>query len=249
VAWLRWRASRSAPLVADIVSAHNDFYFGELGLDRAAIEARVLDRCRRLGIPFTGEMQSVHYAAFEGLAASGFKPQNVLEIGTLFGYTASFLADLFPDATIYTIDLPPDDPLIAEHLPLSPMQSQEVARRLDRSNIRVVRANSAFLFRQKLPLFDLIWQDTGDRFPDIAWEFYASFSLLKPGGWLFVDDVRKPDNPMIDRLPWFIHVHQTLSYYEARMPEKFRFLLKRNNAVEYGADPKYVGFLKLQSAC
>lgn len=244
---LRSRARRSVAAVCARIESHNDFFYREVGVDRLEIEACSEARCRRLGIPVDRRMQSVHYAAFEALAASGFQPRNVLEVCTFRGYTACFLGDLFPDATIYTVELPEDDPLKACWLPWSDQEWAEICRRVDRPNVRWIRANTAFLFRYSLPKFDLIWQDTGDRFPEIGWEFYQSLAELAPGGWLFVDDVRRRDNPIIRFKDWYIHIYRTLMYYQARMPEKFRFLLKRKDPVLFQMDPKFIAFLRMGS--
>jgi hypothetical protein len=82
--------------------------FERLGLNY--LEAKNLTNkvCQELfGSTFNNSngMHSEHLVYFSALKLSGFKPKNILEIGTFKGETSSFIAKLFPDSMIRTLDI------------------------------------------------------------------------------------------------------------------------------------------------
>ena len=61
-----------------------------------------------LNIKFDDERCSWHYHIFSSFQT--YEKINILEIGTFDGKFANFLSSIFPNAEIYTLDLPDNDP-------------------------------------------------------------------------------------------------------------------------------------------
>lgn len=240
--------SALASLHADKVAAealhYNDFFFRELGVDKAAVDALCAQTLIALGDVWDPLEESVHYRAFAALKLAGFAPRSVLELGTYEARATQFLSALFPEAAVHTVDLPPDDPIFANHHGVDAAKQEVIARRLDRPNIVRHRVNTAFLPTLALPeQIDLIWLDAGHEFPEVAWDHFFCLSKLAPGGWLLTDDVRRASNPLFFGYPSAVDVLRVLQYFDARQPDKFRLLLKRDDARWYVVDRKYVGVL------
>jgi len=226
------------------VAHYNDFFFDELGVTRESAFGLYQEVARRAGIR-TGDSESIHRLAFAALRVSGFKPRRVLELGTHLGTTTTYLAELFPEAMVYTVELPPDDPLYPRLHPEGAARHDAVlAERLARSNIITLRVNTVRLQAQDLPDFDLIWLDAGHNFPEVAWDHFFCLHRLAPGGCLFTDDVRLPNNPRVRWDPGRADVYTVIEYFNARQPDQFRLLLKRESPEKFILDPKYVGFVK-----
>ncbi len=243
----RSRLGREAAGAAKAVLTHNDFLFRELRVERDVV--RQLSESIRVRIPVLledahvrgTEAQSFHFMAFAALKASGFAPRNILEIGTFLGYTTNYLSQLFPDARVFTAALPPDDPVFgAYHRQEQAGVKSILDTRLSRPNITLLKMNSAFLWNAELPELDLIWLDGGHQYPVVAWDHFFSLSKLAPGGWLFSDDIRIP--PPVDATSQAerFHAYRVVDYYNARMDDGFRFLLKREDVASYLHSPKYV---------
>lgn len=209
-------------------------------MERSASEARHIETMKRAGIDVTPE-ESFHRIAFAALETRGFRPKNILELGTNRGRTSSFLSHLFAEATVYTVELPSSDPLYAD-LHLFRDRYVEIEASIEqltgRPNVVVCRVNTAFLPQTELPDFDLIWLDAGHHYPEVAWDHFYCLHKLAPGGWLFTDDVAMPRRRRRG------HIYDTIDYYNKRMNPKFRFLLKRESAYQYLLRPKFLGFLR-----
>jgi predicted O-methyltransferase YrrM len=238
---ITWRARN--PDVRRHVVCFNDFFFAELGIDRSAAEAVYRAAAAKVGFA-AGEGDSIHRLAFAALAASGFMPQTVLELGTSHGETTEFLAEIFPASQIFTIDLPDDDPLYRRMHPQGNVRNDNVARRLARPNITAIRKNTVFVQTLDLPKFDLIWVDAGHHFPEVAWDHFFCMDRLNPGGWLFTDDVMLPDNPLARKRPEILDVWRVIDYFNQRLDPGFRLLLKRESVRQYFVNVKYVGFFR-----
>lgn len=230
------------------VRDHNSFLFRELGVERDA--SCRLSESIRAGIPVLTEdahvrgidTQSFHFTAFAALKASGFAPRNILEIGTFLGYTTNYLSQLFPEARVFTAALPSDDPVFSAYHRQEQAGVQSILdKRLSRSNITLLQRNSAFLWKVELPEMDLIWLDGGHQFPVVAWDHFFSLSKLASGGWLFSDDIRIPPPSDASSQAERYHAYRVVEYYNARLADGFRFLLKREDAAAYLYDPKYIG--------
>jgi predicted O-methyltransferase YrrM len=219
----------------------NDWFLDSLGVDGSAVVAR---RDATLGAAGLAEVPSgsYHYTAFAALAESGFAPREILELGTFRAEATAFLASLFPSATVRTVDLPDDDPLITSGA-VTPARGPERGARLDRPNIVALAANTMRLPFLGLPEPDLIWLDAGHRYPEVAWDHFWCLGNLAEGGWLLSDDIRLPENPVARDDPGTLQVHDVVDYWNRRSEHRFELLAKRPDPVLHAADPKYIGVL------
>lgn len=246
--WARLKA-RDPQLRAQLKS-YNDFFFNELGVSREQAVTRLREIMERAGIEPTEQRDSIHLLAFAAVEVSGFCPANVLELGTGYGYSTSFLAELFPQARVYTVELPPEDPGYDRRIhPIGQAKYEQILEeRLARPNIVPICANTVWLLKQTLPDFDLIWLDASHRYPAVAWDHFYCMNKLAPGGWLFTDDMRPPENPHARWNPYCLDIYELINYFNTRQEDKFRLLLKRENPIDFLVDPKYVGFLQKSSS-
>lgn len=219
------------PELRKLVANHNSFLFNELGISREIAEAMHYATLDRAGLPNRND-DSFHKLAFAAIAASGFKPKTILELGTRTGATAAYLAALFPEATVHTVDLPPSDALYQQWVRDPATHESDLARTLASPNIVSHRINTAFLPSLDLPKFDLIWLDAGHQYPEVAWDHFYCIDRLQPGGWMLSDDIGA-DNPC----------RQTLDYFADR-GLNVRYLLKRENPEDYLWRPKKLGLVK-----
>ena len=246
----RYLVRRRSVRVRDHVSRHNDFFFEEVGVAKA----RALDRCAAImaaidTVPEDQDLDSTHFAALAAVSLSGFSPRNILEIGTHFGFTTVFLGECFPNANIYTVELPESDPIYRRFHGGHERRHGEVLRaRLSGGGggggVRLLRLNSVDLRFEELPEFDLIWLDGGHNFPEVAWDHFLCMNRLAPGGWLFSDDVVLPDHPRAARDRGLLDVHHVIRYYNDRLTAGFRLLLKREDPTRYVVNPKYVAVFR-----
>lgn len=209
-------------------------FFDEIGIniDEASRIARAT--FASAGIPDDGDMPDLtQVLCFAALQASGFKPKNILQLGTAYGEIARYLATLFPDATVYTLELPESDPLFSS---MHPIGEEEYVRRskqmLSCPNIRAIRANTFDLNSLDLPMFDLVWLDAGHEYPEVAWDHFYCLGRLAAGGWLFSDDIFLPDNFLLRHHQPSLHPAYVIQYINERTGNNFRVLPKR-------ADPSY----------
>lgn len=173
---------------------------------------------------------------------SGFSPRNILELGTLHGEATIHLAALFPGATIHTVELPADDPLLANwHGDAARRDADIAARFAPYPGIRQIRANSFDLMGLDLPLVDLVWLDAGHHYPEVAWDHAYCLGRLRAGGWLFSDDIMVPDD-----FPKLRHEdfapYRVIEYVKARKPWANGLLLKRENPARYLRGRKYIAW-------
>ena len=220
---------------------YNDAFFDDLGVDRRIAEETERRVSEQLGQAPRALALSIHRLAFAALQLSGFRPRHILELGTSGGRTALYLSELFPEATLITVELPESDPIYGQiHSGSDPRHTNS----LQRSNVVALRMNTMFIGGQKLPEFDLICVDAGHRFPEVAWDHFFCLHKLAPGGWLFSDDVRFPDNRETRRHPATLDLFRVLEYFNRRQKDQFRFLLKREDRKLFLLDPKYVAYLR-----
>lgn len=119
--------------------------------------------------------------------------ENVLEIGTRMGESTIVLSRLFPKATVYTVDLPDDDP--AHHRCIRIESNRLILEQnLSRKNITAIKCNSFFLPSLKyLPKqFELIYVDGDHSFPQVAGDIMFTYNRMRPGGFLFMHDYASP---------------------------------------------------------
>ena len=221
------------------VANYNDPFFNDLGVDRATATDVWLRTSVQLGLS-TSAVPSIHRLAFAALQVSGFRPRHILELGTSTGKTTLYLSALFPEATLVTVELPDSDPIYKRWHP----RGRGAAENLRKPNIVPLRINTAFIEKEKLPEFDLIWLDAGHFFPEVAWDHFYCLQKLTAGGWVFSDDVRFPDNATTRKRPETLDVWTVIEYFNARQRDQFRFLLKREEPDSFVSDPKYIAYLQ-----
>lgn len=234
----RVRALIPTPQPADWTTA----MLADLGLTLEQAHVAAEAACKRIGVSFSRPYSSVHMTLFAAIAASGFRAANILEVGTGSGQTTRFLADLFPEAKIHTIELPADDPIYGPNA--GGFDQGRLAQFLDLPQITAHHSNSAFLNELNLPDFDLIWLDGGHVFPEVAWDHFYCLAKLRKGGWLLSDDIRLPGNPLYDRYEGSTDAYETLRYYAERTGHDFYLAIKRTDLQRNLFDPKYVGAIK-----
>ena len=233
------------------ISRQEEAKFESWGLDYGTAEDRLNEALAAFGAdPFNhrhGE-DSVHWLLFAALGLSGRPIRRILEIGTFRGKTARLLSELFPDAEVFTCELPADDPLMRGSFR---RESDEEFREymdkrnfhLDRENITLVEANSFFLPAHIDGTLDLIWVDGGHVYPEVAWDIAQCWHLLSPGGLMLCDDVftdpKGGDEWSADQ------THDVLQYLADRVPGlKLDYFLKRENP-NWSADPRHRKFVTM----
>ena len=159
------------------------------------------------------------YFAMASLTIKDVK--NVLEIGTGLGETTAVLSGLFPDATIYTIDLPGKDiDYLNSWRSLKKKKNamQRFKENINKKNIKFIPENSFFLPSLELPgMFEIIWIDGGHDFPAVAWDIMFAYSHLQHGGFMFMHDYSI--EPM-----QYTRVKNVLEYISTRIKEKILIL-------------------------
>lgn len=235
--------------VEGLVAAYNDGFFAQLGVskDQARARAQAIHQQiphHPLDQDAFHAVQSIHFEVFAALERSGFRPANILEIGTYLGYTTMFLCKLWPDAKVVTVDLPDEDPIYKDfHSITGSNHGKLMTERLaDLPQVEIQRINSALLFTLDLPNFDLIWLDGGHNYPEVAFDHIYSLSKLASGGWVLSDDIRFPaaDHPVKD--PRKFEAFQVTDYFNQRPGPKFGYLLKREDAATYVTNPEFLAY-------
>jgi len=241
VAWVRSLRRVRALFPVDPPFDQTPLFLDFLGLDYERAQQLAEAVCTKNDIRYSRLYSSSHFLAFASLKASGFTPKNILEIGTGSGQTTRVLADLFPKANVHTIELPLSDPIYGENA--GGFNQEQRNQFLDLPRITAHSCNSAFMFDIDLPDFDLIWLDGGHVFPEVAWDHFYCLSKLRPGGWVFTDDIRFPDNPLYRIYEGSTDAYETLAYYAKRTTHRSFFLIKRTDLHRNLFDPKYVAAL------
>lgn len=147
--------------------------------------------------------RSQHFELFAALSKV-VQPKRILEIGTSEGYFTTFLARLFPNCVIETIDLPISDQRFWNAIDsdldngrdyksfLKPDSPAIVIRNQNlqsASNVIFREANSLSLSRLEGIKYDIIWVDGDHTFPTVACDIANSIRLLDINGLIICDDV------------------------------------------------------------
>ncbi len=194
-------------------------------------------------------MRSIHWQLFAALAEQE-SIKNVLEIGTYDGETARIMTRLFPQAKIYTIDLPSDDPVFTKTYTRNEENRKQEFIKKRKSNLNHERIfykeiNSFFLPEAFKFKFDLIWIDGGHLYPEVAWDLCNAYHACQSGGWLMIDDILIDSNAIKNEYSGpdgFI----AMEYMAERLGTTASYFLKRNKP-KYSAlseERKYVGVLQ-----
>ena len=154
------------------------------------------------------EATSEHYDLFNCLSFSDRKILKILEIGTFRGYTAAYLAYLFPNANVYSIDLPADSPeYINTYGRESSVNDFVVKRNFLLNSFNNIRffdiPSTSFLFNHSQQ-FDLIWIDGDHSYPQVCIDIVSSLHLLADNGVIMIDDIYRdnidlPENHLKSR--------------------------------------------------
>jgi len=119
----------------------------------------------------------------------------ILEIGTYNAKNARLLSNLFPQATIVTMDLPDNDPLFVNSYRrndtnvLHAFITERNAILSECHNVQAVQKNSLALSLDAFGDFDLIWVDGAHGYPVVPIDIANSLRLLAKGGVMLCDDV------------------------------------------------------------
>jgi len=142
--------------------------------------------------------RSEHYELFFAISKRD-KPKRILEIGTAEGDFTAFLATIFPEAVIETIDLPSSDHrfwnattdlLITSRTTVSKTEVAERDAKLCKfTNIVFREMNSLALTFQESGKYDLIWVDGDHTYPVVSVDIANALRLLEVGGTLGFDDI------------------------------------------------------------
>lgn len=133
------------------------------------------------------------YYALASLVLKDVK--NVLEIGTGDALSTIVLSKLFPDARIFTIDLPSNDPMFNRWRRKSAsgtVRGKQRQEKLNRKNVVHFEINTFFLLMLDLPeKFDFILVDGDHIYPQLAGDIMFAYSRIAEDGFLFFHDYYK----------------------------------------------------------
>ena len=142
--------------------------------------------------------RSEHYELFAAISKHE-SPSRILEIGTAEGDFTVFLATIFPESMIETIDLPSSDSRFwnattdlsvqdSLGVPASDISLRD--NKLSKfKNIKFREMNSLGLTFQEDQKYDIIWIDGDHTYPVVAVDIANALRLLKVGGVLGFDDI------------------------------------------------------------
>lgn len=182
------------------VPSKQDDIFNELKFNREKGLEKINEITNKFfDIKYTekNSMFSEHIIIFSALSekfANNKEFKNILEIGTYDGKTAIILSELFPNATITTIDLPDNDENFTSTYDRKEDQDFIKKRNgilITKKNVKFKQLNSLNLYAYPSGIYDLIWIDGNHDFPIVAFDIINSFRLLKKNGFMMVDDVYK----------------------------------------------------------
>lgn len=154
------------------------------------------------------------YYAMASLALKDVR--TVLEIGTGDALSTVLLSRLFPDAQIFTIDLPPGDPRYERWRTKSAPETtrgKQRQKRLNAENITVYEKNTFFLPSLNLPeKFEFIIVDGAHKYPQIAGDIMFAYNSITEGGFLFFHDYYERNSSKC-------HVKRVVDWMAERIPE------------------------------
>ena len=180
-------------------------------------------------------MFSEHLIVFSALSekfANNKEFNNILEIGTYDGKTAIILSELFPNATITTIDLPDNDENFTNTYDRK--EDQEFIKKRNsilstKKNVKFEQLNSLNLYNYPSGIYDLIWIDGNHDFPTVAFDIINSFRLLKKNGFMMVDDVYKKNNGINNIYKSTAAYESLQTMLDSKLIKKFDLFFKRLN--------------------
>lgn len=189
----KWKVSKVSQ---SALNAEQTQRFKDLGLDwqdaRRGVE-QLLGKNTNIS-----SHRSEHYELLMAVSKR-HKPKRILEIGTAEGDFTIFLASIFPDAEIDTIDLSSSDSRFwnattelssTKRAKVSSSEVEERDAKLSKfSNISFWETNSLALTFQETDKYDLIWVDGDHTYPVVSIDIANALRLLNVGGMLGFDDI------------------------------------------------------------
>lgn len=144
--------------------------------------------------------------------------RNVLEIGTGCAESTICFSKLFPEATIYTVDIPSNDP--DRGMRWAHVREGLRQKNLNRGkNIILIEQNSFFLPSMDLPdEFEIILVDGAHHYPPIAADHAFAYGHIAEGGFMFMHDYDSPKSK--DRIYPKNQVGLLVDWMAKRIPEK-----------------------------
>ena len=166
--------------------------FEKLGLDIESGKSKLDKYLKTYKIK---EPTSWHWLLAASLSASDRKVNKVLEIGTHSGRFAHFLATVFNNAEIHTIELPDDHPIYLNSYSRSEGEGLiNYSKKREKlfntcKNIKFIRENSIYLTFSN-EKYDFIWIDGAHGYPVVSIDIANALRLTNPKGIIAIDDVR-----------------------------------------------------------
>lgn len=228
---------------------HNENIFQSLDFSCEAVKKELTQH----GLCYENDSLSWHYHIFAGWSdfckRNDKKVLKILEIGTYNGHFTNYLASLFNEAQIYTIDLPEDDEQFISTYSRDTLEKRgkflsERKQNLEPSNISFYEMNSINIAKAfKGEKFDAIWVDGDHHNPQVTIDLINSINLLSVGGILCNDDVIKEADHQKDS---YIsnESHLTLELLEKNGILENKFAIKRTRNSVSNVQ-KYVSISKL----
>lgn len=211
-------------MIKELNDALNSF---DISLDAVKIKLTKIGKEGYTKLFNSTKMPPVHYNhCYFAMASLKLKDvKNVLEIGTGPGRSTAILARLFPDAMIYTLDVPSSDLTFPKSW-RGRAPCPEFARNTSIKNVKFIESNSFFIPSLNLPKqFEFIFVDGDHAYPAVAWDVMFSYNRLAKKGFMFMHDYEVTTKTVN-------HVNKTIEYMKSRIKEKVHLL------PEY-ADPKW----------
>ena len=183
-----------------------------------------------------------HFQYLMVLKSLGFKPQNILEFGTYYGVTTSYMAYLWPNASIYSLDLPKNHYQYKKYFPdnISSIRENNLKSIKNKfKNVFYIRESSLKVNFETFPEMDLIYLDGNHDFPLVSIDFFNSINCLNLDNKskekvIILDDVRPSFLCEIgfrlgnlDRMG-MDHVYRSMKLYEEEFNLSFN-LYKRDD--------------------
>ena len=211
---------------------YNEKIFKNLDFRSEAVEKALI----QYGLSYEDCSLSWHYHIFAGwYDLCKRKDKNVakiLEIGTYNGRFTNYLASLFSDAHVHSVDLPEDDEQFISTYGRNTLERRkrflkERQRNLERDNITFYEINSINIADAfKGEKFDAIWVDGDHHNPQVTIDLINSLNLLEDDGILCCDDVIMDADHQKD--PYISNEsYLTLDLLEKNSILKNTFIIKR----------------------
>lgn len=159
------------------------------------IDQDIEETLQRINFSIENVTQSWHYAIIKIFSLKrNFK--KILEIGTFKGEFTFFLAELFPNSNITSIDLSHEDDRFKDsYYRRNKLDAFLTSRskNLQNENIEFIVMDSYNLIEEfwEKNRFDLIWIDGDHLNPQVTIDIISSLKLLSTDGIIMIDDVMK----------------------------------------------------------